>query len=322
MKLKIVKLLKKLIRHERSARAIGNFGEADNYARQIRFLREKHNIFEEIPLEEDADFENEGYDAEFAFTAVSPLFRRKRIVWEENLFHLLCDYFGCGMNLIPRTNLKIAVGEKAERRAVIESYLHLSEISRKSADKFLIENSDFKIMNAPLKKLARESFLHGFCHGIFNRLQIVKSAEEKIEEINRELHRRNLTNLETDSEPSDQPIQSQALVKSRRIITSDRKRQLDEKYSKAKKIRRIKIKTVDEDSYRAGGDEARICPLNDEIAIPAKTIFDDLDKASNKLAGHNRYQVKIPLYNGNFTVITIRMNERATEHKLCRRGEI
>ena len=164
---KIIERLKKLIRHEQSARAAGSVGEADNFKEKIEALRLKHGITEEIHLEE----EELNFAGELVFQQHSKHFKKKRVFWEENLFANLCAFFNCHPIVFKKGNLKAVVGEKAERANVIKAYLHLTETAKEKSQSYLVERLKSEDLKPALRRTIKESFCHGFAHGIALRFQ-------------------------------------------------------------------------------------------------------------------------------------------------------
>ena len=282
--------------HERSARAIGNDAEVDAFAAQVKFLREKHQIFEEIPLEDDFSELND-YNAELVFSPASPLFRRKRIFWQESVCGSIAQFFGCRSGVIPKTNLKFVIGNKTTRRRVIDSYLHQHEQAVKQASEFIAGENSKQKQSPAEARLAKESFLLGFSFGLLQRLAQVKQAEEEIKTFH--LQR------------SNQPDISQALVKSERIVISEQRQRIDSHIDQDKKSPEPKIEKLDDEAFSAGIDAARCTALSEELALPEQKVSDELDEImevirAEELERQRRAVIYQTSIESNFYVFTVR----------------
>jgi hypothetical protein len=262
MKSKIILKLKKLMRHERSARAVGNTAEADAFAGTILFLREKHQIFEEIPLD---DFQDADWGAELIFDAKSPLFRTERVLWEEGLCLITAAFFGCGFDFQVFTNLKRVIGKKEDRKRVKRTFLFLHSVATDKA-KDLLEGLPEETRAADIRMI-EESFLLGFIEGLFERLSVVKQAEQEIQEFR-------IQRGETEN--------AQALVKSERIIIPEKR---PSQKSKAPEIQFSENQTeviseinLDEPAFILGKQFAFSTALSDDLELPVQKVKDEVEE--------------------------------------------
>lgn len=261
MKLKIVELIKKLMTHERSARAIGSEAEAAAFNAQIVRLRERHSITEEIPLDDDPVFaEINEYDAEYVFRPDSMMFRRKRIFWEEMMFDAIARFCNCRPVIIPKTNLKVVAGLESDRKRVIKSYLHLYDEAGKLSAEYFAE-ADV----APAdRRVAGDSFYYGFAYGVLGHLaefnEVIREADD----------------LKTRFPQMTGNTETTALIKSEKIIISAKKKTIDDQFAGAKPPPTPKIKKVDDDAYVAGVQAAYELEFSEELSAPFKTAADEI----------------------------------------------
>ena len=268
-KIKIIRKLKKLMLHERSARLVGNAAEADRFAEIIARLRERHNVTEEIPLDDASDQASafNRFGGEPVFKPDSKMFRRKRIVWQEAMFHIICTFFDCRAVVFRGSNLKVVVGEKPERERVIRSYLHLHECAESEAAEYL---ADFKGEPSADNRVRKSSFLHGFAYAVSERLAACLNAREEIEQIAEE----------TGIRPAR--LEGQALVKIDRVEITEQQKQIAERVEKLPKIKKPQITRLDDDALRSGYIAGAEAPLGDEILLPARQTADDLEEVRRR----------------------------------------
>lgn len=274
-KIKIIQKIKKMMIHERSARLIGSEKEADNFKLRIEALRQKHNITQEIIIDELPEFDpRDGFYGEPLFDMSSPLFRNKRIIWEEVVFGSVAEYFKCRTLILKSTNLKIVIGEPADRKKVIDSFHFLYAFANKQAGEY---NQRFKDAKAKLKphdyRLNRESFLHGFSFGLSQRLARFRDAEK------------HLKALKEVSGESDSPAEGEttALVKTEKIVLSEQRENIEKNLKDIKTAPGPKINVIDEDAFISGINTASECALSEEIALSASKTAEDLRNVQEKM---------------------------------------
>lgn len=253
MKNKIIDQIKKAMRLEKSNRLFGNKNEAVNCLNLIKLLRKKHNITEEISLDETPD-----YDTELVFPATSEMFRRRRIVWQEIMFEAVARFFDCQPLVRAGTNLKIVAGSPAARRKVVDSYLFFHTGGSEAAQAYLLG----QLIDAPeeaapdRRKLMKSSFLHGFSLGLMSRLGQVKASEDNLSRGER--HYADL------AEGSGQ--QSQSLVPSSAASSSAKQAELVRKLRRAPKVSTAFVEKLDEEAFIAGSNAGWTGALPPEIA--------------------------------------------------------
>lgn len=277
-KIEIIKKIKKLMAHERSARMMGNIGEADNFRAKIEELRAAHSITQEIKL--DAETEADAfidYGGEPVFRPDSKLFRKHRVFWEEALFANLCAYFECRPIVYKENNLKVVVGEKEKRAKVIKSYLHLHRTALKEFSEFIRPRRAGLTFEA--RGLRRKSFLFGFGFVLQQRLEHFKSAEIE------------LAWLEKVSgiRPARIEGQTGALVKKESIAVSEKRAAIDREIDELPKTQEEPFDVeIEEESFFAGINAGMVCPISDDVALPARQAFDDLNEVRERLERRQR----------------------------------
>lgn len=269
-KIKIIKTLKKMMAHERSARTIGNIAEADLYADKIAELRAKHNITQEIRLDAETEARAfDDYDGEQVFTADSKLFQKRRVAWEETLFAALCNYFDCRPVVFLHHNLKIVVGERDNRAKVIESYLHCTAKAIESYDEFILPER--KRLTLKAKRLLRKSFLLGFNFGVISRLEKYTAVLKRLSAFKENY----------DIEP--QRTQS-ALVRRESIEISEKReeinRTLDAIEENAAEVKPKQIE-VDPVAFHIGMSSGASCSLTEAVELSAAQTSEDLRECEN-----------------------------------------
>lgn len=270
-KSEIIKQIRKLMIHERSARQIGSIGEADSFAAKISALRAKHEVTQEIVIDDSPDYD---FDGEPVFMPDSEMFRRKSIFWESTLFVAVCLYFDCRPLSHSSSNLKFVVGEKENRKKAIKSYLHLYKEARRESDEYL---SRMAASNEALEtntQIARRSFFLGFAFHIAQRLSGFKYNEAQLKKLRKYFPNENSISANPDG-----------LMKSEKIITTEqlkKRESIEQDLSKLKKPPEPKIEVLDSDAYIAGIDAAELSSMTDEILIPAKAVFEEAVELSNR----------------------------------------
>ena len=280
-KIKIIKTLKKLMAHERSARLIGNIAEADNFKQKIEELRAKHNITQEIKL--DAATESEAFDdygGEPVFTPNSKLFRKRRIFWEEALFFNLCVYFDCRPVVFKKNNLKIVVGDKEKRTLVKNSYLHLhAEALRGFGDYLKPIREECSLKE---KRRKRTSFLIGFGYILQIRLESYENVTNRLTQIEEQ----------TGIVPA-RFKESTALIKKESIAIHEKREEVNRELDQLDQFKTLepKVEEIDDDAASAGYLFGAECSLSDEMELPIRQASEDLSEVERLL--RQRYEERV-----------------------------
>lgn len=261
--------------HERSARVIGNIAEADAFASRIEKLRAKHNITETIELEEET--ETKSFDV--VFGAESPLFKPKRILWEELLFHAICNFHECRAVFYRSTNLKFMYGEKDARDKCREDYLYLFEIAGKECAHF-IESA--KTIGEIDTREWKQSFLLGFAKGIEDRLYTIFFTREYVNRKKSETAAANTFKQLIESETPET-----ALAISEKTVhrpPSEKQQKIEENLNNLKSSP-TSITHVEGIPYRAGMQIAEACELSAQLALTEKNAHEEYRTARPQFFG-------------------------------------
>lgn len=274
--------------HERSARMIGNVGEADNFKQKIEELRAKHQITQEIKL--DATSESEAFDdygGEPVFPPTSKLFKKRRIFWEEALFFNLCVYFDCHPVVFKKNNLKIVIGEKDNRAKVGKTYLHLhAEASSGYADYIKPIRANYSLKE---KRLMRKSFLIGFGYILQIRLESLQNVTNRLAQIE---NRHNIVPARFK--------ESTALIKKESIVIKEKREEINRELDQMDRTKTTepKVEELDDDACMAGYQCGAECSLSDEIELAARQATEDLNEVENML--RQRYEENINRMSNQF----------------------
>lgn len=164
MKNRIIEKLKKLIRHEESARAIGNIAEAEAFAEKIQDLLDAHNLsFSDIDIESAQSTINR------ASKGISALHQ-----WQRIFINNLAGINGC--RLVLRGSEITLVGNELDREIVFEIYRYFRDLGKEFADTSLKEwkiTPEYKRKRKKIyhSKLYKTSFLLGFVHTLIRRFR-------------------------------------------------------------------------------------------------------------------------------------------------------
>lgn len=284
-KIKIIKTLKKLMAHERSARMLGNVGEADNFKQKIEELRAKHDITQEIKL--DAETESEAFDdygGEPVFPPTSKLFRKRRIFWEEALFFNLCVYFECRPVCFKKNNLKIIVGEKEQRERVRKSYLHLHAEGLRGYAEYIKPLSQELSLKEKLN--CRKSFLFGFSYRLQMRLSSLNNIANRLAQFE-DKHGIIPARLK----------ESTALIRKESIVIKEKREEINRELDELDKVKTSepKVDDLNDDATMAGFWFGSECSLSDEIALAARQASEDLNEVENIF--RQRYEERVSSIN-------------------------
>ncbi len=166
---KVVELLLKLIRHERSAREIGNLQEAEAFAVKIQALLTKHNLsLSEIDIEEAKA--SVGYsDENFAATKQ----------WHKFFAHNLAKLHGCEA-VFSRNRVQIA-GTEFDRAVVAEIYQYFVELGEHLSSLALRE---WKKTPAYTRKRKRSFYSKNYknSYGLGYQQTLTKRMREQLEQ--------------------------------------------------------------------------------------------------------------------------------------------
>lgn len=300
--IKIVKKILNLIAHQKSAEGYGNFAEAKLYSDRAQALRKKHGITQEILNE---TYNQPERNFEFVFDHNHKYFRRRRIIWQEEMTKPICNFYNCQMAIRVGNNLKVIIGEKAQ--SVVQVYLSLHKEAEKSADSFMQLNySLLPSSSKALRRKLRQSFLLGFAEGVQSRLYYYKNLEAEIAGLEEQIRRH-----ETEYKPTKQIKQSPqpkslggktetaeqqtetsgndcvALIKTERIvIREDQTLRAPQNQPKAKPPGESQIKEISPQAYLTGVQTAYNCQLPEII----KKEIDALIRRTEELKAEVRAQ--------------------------------
>lgn len=256
--IKIVKKILNLIAHQKSAEGYGNFAEAKLYADRAAALKRKHGITQEI-LNETTQTKERNW--EFIFDHNHKYFRRRRIIWQEEIAKSLSYFWSCQLGVHVGNNLKTVVGEKMQRRYVVQNYFHFHKEAEIAADKFVGLNQE-RLASASknyVRKI-RQSFLLGYSAGIYQRIYEYKNLANVITELESKIGQDIPQNAdgETKTAASKNQLTAKtqpelpeangcvALVKSRKIVIRDEQPERRSiPFQKAKKPGESKIKEIE-----------------------------------------------------------------------------
>ncbi len=175
MNTRIIDLIKKLIRHERSARKCSTAEEASAFAAKIQQLCIDHKI-EAEQLQVDDETERQGIGEE----VFSPYRRRWRgrgvyVSGEDSrLMHVVADAHFCQAIVMAQTNCVLVIGEEQDRAVCVEMFQFLRRIMRSAA-----------VMEEALQRKRRRSargfryyFTVGFTQTIDKRYRELRAAAD------------------------------------------------------------------------------------------------------------------------------------------------
>ena len=269
--------------HERSARRINSVEEADRFAEKILHLREKYGITQEILIDDEATAAAaESYDGEPVFMPDSKLFRRKRVYWEETLFTAVCLYFDCRPVIYKTTNFKVVVGEPADRKKVIESYLHLDNEARREAGKHLQDRIARGCHLPQTTQTVNRSFLLGFSLHLSQRIATFIYNRSELDNF------KNKFPEETITRNNQREINPLGLAVSTKISIGEEKEKRDAIDKTINALPpppepKINVEKIDDETYCAGVDAAEASSLTEAIMLPANEVREKLQMIINHL---------------------------------------
>lgn len=165
--------LKKLIAHERSARAIGSTAEAEAFAERIHEWLITHKLsLQEVELAPTEDGDIDG----------TALLATKREVWIECLAGAIAESYFCQAIARPGRDFfaLIVIGSKADREVVLELLTYFVNIARELAEAETIRYRERlrtvkrgAQLGAGVKRY-RNSFLTGFSLALCHRFRASK----------------------------------------------------------------------------------------------------------------------------------------------------
>ncbi len=169
---RILEKLKKLISHERSARAIGSMDEAEAFAAKIQQLVGEYNLsLDEIEIES----EQSSVEADLADI------RTKRLqAWQRMFISRLAEFNGCRIVAI-RQGTAI-IGAKTDRAIVVEFYNYFEGLAQEFSQKSLSiyrKTGEYKRKRKKQKASInfRESYCFGFVCAIIYRIEAEHAAK-------------------------------------------------------------------------------------------------------------------------------------------------
>lgn len=170
--MKIIEKLKKLIRHEQSVRAIGNVGEAKNFAAKIQELLDAHNLsMSQIDIDEAQSSMNRSTDGQQAIHE-----------WQKIFINNLAELNGCQC-VFQRSSISL-VGSEEDRLIVFEIYRYFEKLARDFAENNLKEwklTAEYNRKRKKLhhSKLFKKSFLLGFVRALLYRFKERHAAAKR-----------------------------------------------------------------------------------------------------------------------------------------------
>lgn len=173
MKEKILDRLRKLIRHEQSARAIGNMKEAAAFAMKIQELLDQHDLsLGDIDIEESRA------------SVKGECFRDLPItqVWQKNFLHALAELHGCRM-ILDSGGTAMIVGSDFDREIVIELFQYFEALGRHLADRHIRhwqQTPDYtrKRKKSFYTRRYKMAFLYGYQEVVIERMTEQKEADK------------------------------------------------------------------------------------------------------------------------------------------------
>jgi hypothetical protein len=163
--MKILDKLRKLINHERSARAIGNLAEAKAFAEKIQELLDHHNL-SHADIPDNAEPIPVGVSWDNVFKSVND--------WQEHLILNLARLNSC--DIVKHSRGILLVGAEEDRLIVTEIYVYFTDLGQIFAEKELKNwktTREYKLKHKKVyySKLHKKSFLFGFVHVLVERFK-------------------------------------------------------------------------------------------------------------------------------------------------------
>jgi len=170
--MKVTEKLKKLIRHETSARTIGNLAEAEAFAAKIQELLDKHNLsFSDFDVENAQSTVNKSSQGLLALNQ-----------WQRIFINNLAHINGC--RLVMRGVEITLVGNEIDREIVFELYRYFRDLGKEFADTSLKQwkiTPEYKRKRKKIhhSKLYKTSYLFGFVHALLCRFREQHEAAKR-----------------------------------------------------------------------------------------------------------------------------------------------
>lgn len=160
---RVIDKIRKLIRHERSARGIGSAAEAEAFAGKIHELLLQHKIsMSEVTVDDEAEQARVG--EEEIPTGGKPRYGSVRR--EDNcLMNVVAKHHFCQAIVISGTNLIVLVGAEEDRAVVTEMFQFLSSTMKRLAR---LEEEKAKAARRSIRKFKPHFYL-GFTRAINRR---------------------------------------------------------------------------------------------------------------------------------------------------------
>lgn len=203
---KVLDKLAKLIKHEQSARSIGNIHEAEAFANRIQILLTQNQL-----SMSDVDIETEATTEQVEKETINPRdigqkLTGKRIEWQIRLLKGIAKVNNCSTLIVTGSNIQKIVGFVSDRQNVISVYSYFVQLAQDTCESQFRHHSMSpeydQAMNYregyPGEKRAysrewKQSWLQGFATAISNR--IYKTHQESIAAVQSEtqglIHLRN-----------------------------------------------------------------------------------------------------------------------------------
>jgi hypothetical protein len=192
----ILEKLAKLVRHEQSAREIGNITEAEAFAGKVQELLTKYKLeMSDIQFEErerDEPIEESHVSAREAGVKRES----RRVEWQEELAYVIARCNGCKTLVSDLSNTAFFVGRKSDREVCSFLYAHFVRMAFEMSEKASKVNLDacraecqksygdwWRGQMSSWMKDYRKSFCRGFSDAVQRRLrnqhESMMEAEEK-----------------------------------------------------------------------------------------------------------------------------------------------
>ena len=177
--MKVIRRLKKLIAHQKSAQKIGNVAEAEAFAATIQKLLDKYNLsLADVDSNED---ENSPIDGDI----IQSKFKAEKM-WQFTLLSRIAALNGCYSLAHADKGFQIIIGRENDRQIVGELYEYFEELAvefgQKYSDSFA-QSVEFFLtptrFQDQLLKDKTESYLYGLITKLCARLSLSHQANLK-----------------------------------------------------------------------------------------------------------------------------------------------
>lgn len=193
---KIIDKLAKLIKHEQSARSIGNMHEAEAFAGRIQILLTQHQL-----SMSDIDIEAETQDVEqVGKQGINPRdigqkFTGKRIQWQITLLKWIAKTNNCSTLITQGSNFQTVVGFNADRQNVVAVYSYFVKLAQELCEThftvhkmspeyqaYMADDFNWVGEKRAYSRTWKRSWLEGFVAAVTNRMWVTYSDTLKVAE--------------------------------------------------------------------------------------------------------------------------------------------